>query len=225
MQGKPSFQTIKTKRPWYRNPGALVATAIIVLLAAVAGFLMKGDEATLLARVKAGDAISPVCAYALGFRGIRSDATRDAFEQILASGLSDKPAPEQVRCACAWSLGRMRQKHSVLYLVDALDKDKEKSIAVRCAAARALGVSGEPEGRDPLIAAVADGEGDVRAAAAEGCGNLGDQGAVDALIDRLDDTLPDVRRNCHDALVKITTRSFEGADEKAQWRRWREKSH
>ncbi|HZU98119.1 MAG TPA: HEAT repeat domain-containing protein [Planctomycetota bacterium] len=222
MQGNASFKTIKTRRPWYRNPGALVATAVILLLAAVVGYLMKGDEATILARVKAADAISPVCAYALGFRGIRSDATRDAFEQLLASGLTDKPAPESVRCACAWSLGRMRQKHSVMYLLDALEK--EKSISVRCAAARALGTSGEPEGRDALIAAVGDGEGDVRAAAAEGCGTLGDQGAVDALIDRLDDSLPDVRRNCHDSLVKITGRSFEGVDEKAQWRRWREKS-
>jgi HEAT repeat protein len=219
----PSFQTIRTKRPWYRNPVAILATALFVVLGAGVGFLLKGDEATLLGRVKSSDAVSPVCAYALGWRGIQKDATRDTFEQLLASGTTETKAPEEVRRACAWSLGRVKQRHSVLYLIDALEKDP--SVPVRCAAARALGVSGEPEGCQPLMLAVNDGEGDVREAAADGCGRLGDKRAIDPLIDRLEDSLPAVRRACHEALVSLTGTSFDGTEEKLHWRRWREAGH
>ncbi|MEZ0228228.1 MAG: HEAT repeat domain-containing protein [Planctomycetota bacterium] len=217
----PGFQTIKTQAPWYKKPGSLAALGVFVVLGAIAFFLLKGSEATLRGRVQAYDAISPVCAAAIGWRGLKEDATRDAFEQILATGLTDKPAPEEVRRACAYALGRAKQAHSTPYLVDALQKDP--STTVRCAAARAIGHSQEPLGAEALMAALNEHEGALRVAAAEGCSEMGDKRAIDPLIVRLDEALPEVRRACHDALVKLTGTSFEGIDEKKEWQKWRAK--
>jgi len=72
------------------------------------------------------------------------------------------------------------------------------------------------------MAAVSDGDADVREAAAQGCEYLGDKRAIDPLIDRLEDSVPAVRRACHVALVALTGTSFDGIDEKKQWRNWRE---
>lgn len=216
-----SFQTIKTKKPWWQRPSSLAALAVFVALGAVVGFLLKGNEETLLGRVKAADAISPVCAYALGWRGIKDDRTRDEMERILATGITDKPAPEDLRRACAYALGMTQQKHPVLVLVDALQKDP--SIPVRCAAARALGKTHEPQACDALMPALGDNEAAVREAAAEGCGVLGDKRAIDPLIERIEDARPEVRRACHQALVTLSGTSFDGIDEKKQWQQWREK--
>jgi HEAT repeat protein len=219
VQGR-SFQTITTKRPWYKQPGAIIALAIFVFLGGVAWYLLKGPEETLLARVKAYDGISPVCAYALGWRGIKSDATRDAFEQILATGATDKPAPEDVRRACAYALGMTRQQHVVTYLIDALKKDP--NLAVRCAAARALGKTGEPMACEPLMAALGDGDADMREAAAWACKDLNNKTAIDPLIDHVEDGSPVVRRAAHEALVALSGTTFDGIDEKKSWQKWRE---
>jgi HEAT repeat protein len=216
----PSFEVIKTRAPWYKKPGSLAAIALFVVLGAVAGFLWKGDEAVLLKRVQAFDPVSPICAYALGWRGIQKEATRDAFEQILGTWASDKPAPEEVRRACAYALGMTRQKQTVDCLIDALRNDP--SIPVRCAAVRAIGKVGEPVGAEWVTAAISDNEAEIRVAAAEGALYMGDKRAIDKLIDRIDDPVPEVRRACHASLVEMTGTSFDGTDEKLQWRRWRE---
>ncbi len=216
----PSFKTIKHETPWYKKPGTLAAVGVFVVLGAAALFFLKGSESMLRGRVQAYDALSPACAAAIGWRGLKEDATRDAFEAILASGHGDKPAPEDVRRACAYALGRSKQAHVVPFLIDALQKDP--SLPVRCAAARAIGHTMEPLGSEPLMAALKDHEGDLRVAAAEGCAEMGDKRAIDPLIDRLDEALPEVRRACHDALVKLTGTSFQGIDEKKEWQKWRQ---
>jgi HEAT repeat protein len=216
------FQTITTKKPWYKKPGSIFALAMFVVLGAIAGFLLKGDEKTLCDRVKAEDPISAVCAAALGFRGVKEEATRDAMEQILASGLKEKKADDNLRRACAYALGSVKSKHPLSVLVDALQKDP--AVPVRCTAAVAIGKAGEADGADPLIAAVADQDAEVRAAAAEGCELMGDKRAIDKLIDKTDDPVPQVRQACHRALVKLTGQSFDGTDEKRLWRTWREKN-
>lgn len=215
-----SFETIKTQSPWYKKPGSVGSLALFIVLGSIIAFLLKGNEATLLGRVKANDPVSAVCAYAIGWRGLKNDATRNDFEQILASGTTETPAPEEVRRACAYALGMSKQAHAAHYLLDALQKDP--SVPVRCAAARALGRTQEPIGAEPLMLALADGEGAVRVAAAEGCEYMGDKRAIDKLIDHIEDSLPEVRRACHAALVSLTGTSFDGIDEKREWRKWRE---
>ncbi len=219
VQGR-SFQTISTKRPWWKQPGTIVALAVFVFLGIAAGFLVKGPEESLLARVKASDAISPVCAYALGWRGIKNDTTRDAFEQILATGPTEKAAPEDVRRACAYALGMTKQAHVALYLIDALKKDP--SLPVRCTAARALGKTGEPMACEPLMAALGDGDSEMREAAANGCKDLNNKSAIDPLIERVEDGNPSVRRAVHEALVALSGTVFDGVDEKKSWQKWRE---
>lgn len=220
----PVFKTIQSERPWYKKTGAIFSVSVFVIIGAVGGFLLKGSESTLLGRVKSYDAISPVCAWAIGWRGLRDDATRDAFEEILATGNSekdkDKPAPENVRRACAYALGMAKQAHSAPVLIDALQKDP--SVPVRCTVVRALAKTQEPLGAEPLWAAMAHQEGDIRAAACEAARYFADKRSIDKLIDHLDDALPEVRRNCHESLCILTGTMFEGTDEKREWRKWRE---
>ena len=219
VQGR-GFETIKTRRPWWKQPGTLAALALFVFLGAVAWFLLKGPEEKLLVRVQAYDGISPYCAYALGWRGIKNDATRDAFEQILATGPTDKAAPEDVRRACAYALGMTRQQHVVLYLIDALKKDP--SLPVKCAATRALGKTGEPIALEPVMAALGAGDDGLREAAAYACKDLNNKSAIDPLIERVEDGNPAVRRAVHEALVSLSGTMFDGIDEKKSWQKWRE---
>jgi HEAT repeat protein len=218
----PVFKTIQSERPWYKKTGSIFSIGVFVVLGAVTAFLLKGSESALVGRVKAYDVTSPVCAWAIGWRGLKEDATRNTFEEILATGHSEKekPAPEQVRRACAYALGMSKQAHAAPYLIDALQNDP--SIPVRCTVVRALAKTQEPIGAEPLWAAMAHQEGDLRAAAAEACRYFGDKRSIDKLIDHLDDGLPEVRRNCHESLVILTGTMFDGTDEKREWRKWRE---
>jgi HEAT repeat protein len=215
---KPSFQTISSKRPWYKKPASLVALAFFAALAALAAFAFKGDEATIALQAKSGKAWSVPAAYVLGLRGIEKDSTRDILLELLAN--ANGTSSEGLRRACAYSLGSLRSHDVALRLLDALRQDPAND--VRCAAARALGKVGDPDAADPLVAALDEHESSLRAAAADGCGALKDKRAIDPLIQKLTDIVPEVRRSAHGALQAITGQDIDL--EAASWRKWREKN-
>jgi len=75
--------------------------------------------------------------------------------------------------------------------------------AVRCAAARALGHSGDPRAVPALIAALRDPDAAVRRAAAEALGYIGDPRAVPALCEALDAVDVYLRQAADRALLRI----------------------
>ncbi len=75
-------------------------------------------------------------------------------------------------------------------------------------AVRALAAVGTPAAYDRIVTALEDSEADVRAAAAQGLGELGEQGlttpaAISALVRCLDDSSPLVARIVADGLARI----------------------
>ena len=121
--------------------------------------------------MQAHDALSAPAAYALGFRGVKLDPTRDALETELETAKGDKPTPEDVRRAAAYALGSVRSFQVVPHLVAALRDDP--SAVVRATVCRALGRTGELGAVEPLMIALDDGDSNVRIAACDGCGASG----------------------------------------------------
>jgi HEAT repeat protein len=219
VQGPRVFKPITGKKPFYKNPGAIAASVVVLAVAALAAFVFKADESTLLKRVQAHDALSAPAGYALGFRGVKLDATRDALETELENSKSDKPTPEDVRRAAAYALGSVKNYQVVQHLVEGARNDP--SPLVRATACRALGRTDEHGGVDALIAALDDGEASVRIGACNGCGTLRDNKPIDKLIERVSDPVYEVRRAAQHALTAITNQDFD--IDPAAWRRWHEK--
>ena len=79
----------------------------------------------------------------------------------------------------ASALGMLRDARAVEPLITVLADPERMSVA----AAYALGRLGDARALDPLIAALRDGSEDVREAAADALGNLGDPEAERAIAD------------------------------------------
>ena len=120
---------------------------------------------------------------------------------------------EDVREAAAKALGEIGDARAVEPLIAASLQDKGSvgdvkygfsgvSYRVRPAAAKALVSIGVPAVQ-PLIAALGDGDEDVRRAAAGALGQIGDPRAVEPLIAALRDKNSDVRRRAAEALGKL----------------------
>ena len=48
VQGPRVFQPISSKKPFYKNPGAIAAVLVLAAIGGVAAFALKADESTLL---------------------------------------------------------------------------------------------------------------------------------------------------------------------------------
>ena len=94
---------------------------------------------------------------------------------------SGQPGWDIPHCV-AIALGRLRDEHSVVVLIELL---KNTRVSVRQAAARALGKIGDVRGAEALLNCLEDDEVVVRNAAVRALGKLGDNRAVEPLIVRL----------------------------------------
>jgi PBS lyase HEAT-like repeat. len=116
------------------------------------------------------------------------DAARDAL-QTLGHPMLDLPqAVAQVAAQGAWGV-----------LIRALTCTQVREVVV------GLGAPAVPA----LIQALGDSDSDVRAAAAEALGAIGDPRAVPALIEALGDDLDDVRRAAQQAIQQIETKQSQ----------------
>jgi HEAT repeat protein len=213
------FQAHVPRPPFYKKPGSLAAIGLLLGLVGFAVFCFKVDEKVLVTRAQALDGTSAYAAYVIGIRGVQSDATRDALENLLEKYEGEKPTPEGLRRGCAYALGSVKTPQVVSFLSDVGMKDPSPD--VRATSARALGKSGSLGAAEPLNKALDDHEADVRVAAAQGCANLKDDRNVDKLIERIMDPIFEVRKACCRALVATTGQDFDL--DGAAWKRWREK--
>ncbi len=136
-------------------------------IAALRACLENEDEAWMV-RAEAAEALGRI----LG---------PDAFAALEAGSKVNHP---KVRRAVATALARFRTPEAAA-LLERLAK-RDKSYLVSCAAARALGKTGEKRAYDTLVELLdVDSWAEVvRAGALEGLASLGDDRAVDALIER-----------------------------------------
>ena len=127
------------------------------------------------------------------------DATQDpsALREVLRCGTPD----DQV--AAAERLGLLGDAIATGVLESALS-DVGRPIAVRCAAATALGRIGWTRSSDPLARVLAHSvDPQLRCAAAAALGNIGDPSALPALTAGLASAAAEVRRTCADALLGL----------------------
>jgi len=111
--------------------------------------------------------------------GVRSE--RELIEVI-----EGKSKTTEVRASACWFAGRLRLEDAVWAMIAAL---KDEHMAVREAAAEALGQLGATDAVQPLLRAMNDTiDVAVRLASVYALGLIGDQQAIDPLISRVVDT-------------------------------------
>lgn len=107
-----------------------------------------------------------------------------------------------IRAVAASELSRLRARQAVAPLIEMLESDPNEY--ARVFAARALGEIGPLDKvAGPLRDALRDPSPNVRTSVAVSLGELGDEGAIEALIDRVQDDEWPVRRAAAEALVRI----------------------
>jgi hypothetical protein len=204
--------TAATILPLLQHPSELVRETVALILArttspAVLEWLRTEGLARFSGVVRAG------VARALGT--LRDEAAAPACLALLGDG------NWLVRVYAARALGRVRHLPAVPALRNLLDDGVAK---VRMAAMDALAEYGEDAGE--VAESVGDHLGDanwqVRSAAAECLGALGDRRGIEALIARMEIEDGRIRKDIHDALKRIT-RDDLGANPK-HWRDWWEKA-
>ena len=108
-----------------------------------------------------------------------------ATESVNALGFALKDGDVSVRQAVVEALSSMRTEESIKYLVFALTDEKTQ---IRASASLSLGSMGSDRVVEPLILLLlTDSDDTVRVSAARSLGMIGERGAVNHLIDVLDD--------------------------------------
>lgn len=106
---------------------------------------------------------------------------------------------KDVRCHAAWALGKNKDPRGFKPLINAME---DKEATVRSSAKRALRKIGKPA-VEPLIAALGNGDLEVRRGAVEVLGEIDDRRVVKHLIIALRDNEPGVRKEAAIALGMI----------------------
>lgn len=143
------------------------------------------DDPRPFVRDRAVEALVALRGTAVGpleglLRSDRPHAEDAAAGRAAAEGALGRPAAEDVRASAVFALSRIGTPHAMRGVRAALG---DRSVTVRTAAARALGLAGDAGSVDPLMTMVRDDGPPARRQAATALGQIGARRAVGALLE------------------------------------------